>query len=113
MNNFDYQIVEEAAKELYIRALCDLPPDVRAALKKAYARGTQPTARSVFEAIFKTIEIADQNKTLICQDTGLPIYKVKIGSRSAGTATRSRPGFTRAPGEPRWNSPSGAAPPIP
>ncbi len=81
MNNFDYQIVEEAAKELYIRALCDLPPDVRAALKKAYARETQPTARSVFEAIFKTIEIADQNKTLICQDTGLPIYKVKIGSR--------------------------------
>ncbi|MGP8106904.1 MAG: fumarate hydratase [Desulfobaccales bacterium] len=81
MNNFDYQIVEEAAKQLYIRALCDLPPDVRAALKKAYARETQPTARAVFEAIFKTIEIADRNKTLICQDTGLPIYKVKIGSQ--------------------------------
>lgn len=81
MNNFDYVILEEAAKQLYIRALCDLPPDVRAALKNAYDRETVPTARSVFEAMFKAIEIADTEKTLICQDTGLPIYKVKIGSQ--------------------------------
>ncbi len=81
MNNFDYKIVEEAAKQLYIKALCDLPPDVRAALKKAYDRETKPTARAVFETIFRTIETADKNKTLICQDTGLPIYKVKIGSK--------------------------------
>ena len=80
MGNFDYAIVEEAAKQLYIKALCDLPPDVREALKKAYARETQPAARSIFEAMFKAIEIADTKKTLLCQDTGLPIYKVKIGS---------------------------------
>jgi fumarate hydratase subunit alpha/L(+)-tartrate dehydratase alpha subunit len=80
MNDFNYNIVEETAKQLYIRALCNLPPDVRAALKKAYARETKPAARAVFEAIFKTIEIADRDKTLICQDTGLPIYKVKIGA---------------------------------
>lgn len=80
MTEFDYTIVEEAAKELYIRALCDLPPDVRAALRKAYERETKPTARAVFEAMFKAIEIADRDKTLICQDTGLPIFKVKIGS---------------------------------
>lgn len=76
-----YDVVEEAAKQLYIRALCDLPPDVRAALRKAYARETKPTARAVFEAMFKAIEIADRDHTLICQDTGLPIYKVKIGSK--------------------------------
>jgi fumarate hydratase subunit alpha len=81
MNDFDYGIVEEAAKQTYIRALCDLPPDVRAALNGAYARETKPSARAVFEAIFKTIEIADRERTLICQDTGLPIYKVRIGSR--------------------------------
>ncbi len=80
MNSFDYKIVEEAAKELYIRALCDLPPDVRAALKRAYEKETKPTARQIFKTIFKTIEVADKNKTLICQDTGLPIYMVKIGA---------------------------------
>jgi len=80
MNSFDYTIVEEAAKELYIRALCDLPPDVREALKGAYERETNPTAKEVFNAMFKAIEISDQKKTLICQDTGLPIYMVKMGT---------------------------------
>jgi fumarate hydratase subunit alpha len=81
MADLDYQIVEDAAKETYIRALCDLPPDVRVALKQAAERETNPTAKEVFKAIFKTIKIADENKTLICQDTGLPIYMVKIGSQ--------------------------------
>ena len=79
-NDFDYAIVEEAAKQLYIRSLCDLPPDVRDALHRAYDRETKPAARSVYEAIFKTIEIADRDQTLICQDTGLPLFKVQIGS---------------------------------
>lgn len=81
MSDLNYQIVEDAAKETYIRALCDLPPDVREALKRAADKETNPTAREVFNAIFKTIKVADENKTLICQDTGLPIYIVKIGSQ--------------------------------
>lgn len=80
MDIFDYSIVEEAAKQTYIKALCDLPPDVRVALKKAYARESVPSARAIFEAMFRAIEIADNKKTLLCQDTGLPIYKVRVGS---------------------------------
>ena len=79
MTDFDYKIVEEAAKQLYIRALCNLPPDVRQALKKAYEKETGAAAREVFKAIFKAIDVADREKTLICQDTGLPIYMVKMG----------------------------------
>lgn len=81
MNPFDYQIVEEAAKELYIRALKILPPDVREALKKAYAKETQTTAREIFETILRNVETADEKDMLICQDTGLPIYLVRAGSR--------------------------------
>ena len=81
MAELDYQVVEDTAKELYILSLCDLPPDVRQALKRGYEKETNPTARQVFKAIFKTIEVADKHKTLICQDTGLPIYMVKIGSK--------------------------------
>ena len=80
MQSFDYGIVEETAKELYIRALCDLPPDARKALKNAYERETKATAKNVFEAMFKAVEISDNKHTLICQDTGLPIYIVKVGS---------------------------------
>jgi fumarate hydratase subunit alpha/L(+)-tartrate dehydratase alpha subunit len=80
MSKIDYGIIEETAKELYIRALCDLPPDVRRALKKAYERETKPNAKEVFKAMLKAVDIADQKKTLVCQDTGLPIYMVKLGS---------------------------------
>ena len=81
MEQFDYSIIEEAAKHAYIKALCDLPPDVRKALHAAYDRETVPTARAIFEAMFKAIDIADTKKTLLCQDTGLPIYKMRIGCR--------------------------------
>lgn len=80
MAEFSYQLVEDVAKELYIRALKILPPDVREALKRAYQRETNPTARIIFETILKNIEVADAQDMLICQDTGLPIYMVEIGS---------------------------------
>ena len=81
MSNFNYDVVEETAKELYIRALCDLPPDVRSALKQAHERETQPTAKELFKAMLTAVEISDRKKTLVCQDTGLPIYMVKLGSQ--------------------------------
>jgi len=81
MNSFDYKIVEETAKELYIRALKILPPDVREALKKAADKETQPTAQEIFQTILRNVEVSDQKNMLICQDTGLPIYLVKVGSQ--------------------------------
>ena len=81
MNSFDYKIVEETAKELYIRALKILPPDVREALKKAADKETQPTAQEIFQTILRNVEVSDQKNMLICQDTELPIYLVKVGSQ--------------------------------
>ena len=81
MAEFSYPLVEEVAKELYIRALKILPPDVREALKKASDQETNPTAKEIFKTILRNVEVADQQNVLICQDTGLPIYMVKIGSK--------------------------------
>ncbi len=81
MAGFNYKIIEEAAKELYIRALKILPPDVREALQKAYERETNPTGKEILKTILNNVEVADKENMLICQDTGLPIYLVKIGSK--------------------------------
>jgi len=81
MTQFSYQLVEDTAKELYIRALKILPPDVREALRKAHDRETTPTGKEIFRTILRNVEVADQQNVLICQDTGLPIYMVKIGSK--------------------------------
>lgn len=100
MGSFDYNIVEETAKELYIRALCDLPPDVRNALKRAYEKETKDTAKEIFKTMLNAVEIADHKKTLICQDTGISIYMVKIGTTfhwdGAEIKTRINQGAKRA-----------------
>jgi fumarate hydratase subunit alpha len=81
MADFNYKIVEETAKELYIRALKKLPPDVKDALKKAFERETNETAREIFNTILENIRVAEEESLLVCQDTGLPIYFVTVGSK--------------------------------
>ena len=80
MESFDYKQLEEIAKELYIRALKTMPPDVREALELAHQRETSSTGRKILETIIKSIEVSDKKDMLVCQDTGLPLYIVTIGS---------------------------------
>jgi len=81
MNEFPYKVIEETAKELYIRALKKLPPDVKVALEKAAQKETSPTGKEVLKTVLQNVEVAEKNDMLICQDTGLAIYMVKIGSK--------------------------------
>lgn len=76
-----YKLVEETAKNLYIKALKDLPPDVRTGLKAAYDRETSETGRQIIATMLENIGVADNRNRLICQDTGIPIYFVKVGDK--------------------------------
>jgi fumarate hydratase subunit alpha/L(+)-tartrate dehydratase alpha subunit len=71
--------IEEAAKELYIRALKHLPPDIKAGFAGLAARETGGTARTVLGTMIENIAVAERTDNLLCQDTGLPIYNVTIG----------------------------------
>src|SRR5205085_11762273 len=67
-----------------IKALKDIPKDVRAGLKNGYGAETkagQETASKVMLTVLKNIELADAKDMMVCQDTGLPIYKLNVGSR--------------------------------
>jgi fumarate hydratase subunit alpha/L(+)-tartrate dehydratase alpha subunit len=75
----DPRRVEDAAKELYIRALKMLPPDVKRGFDTLVARETDASARSVLGVLVRNIAVAEETDNLICQDTGLPIYNVTIG----------------------------------
>jgi fumarate hydratase subunit alpha/L(+)-tartrate dehydratase alpha subunit len=76
----DLQAVEDAAKALYIRALKELPPDVKQGLQRLQGSETAPTARQVLATMVTNIEVAERTDNLLCQDTGVPIYNVWIGS---------------------------------
>jgi tartrate/fumarate subfamily iron-sulfur-dependent hydro-lyase alpha chain len=80
MDSVDYGQVQAVARELYIRALKVIPPDVVAALRRALDAETHAGARRVLSTILENISVAEARRLMVCQDTGIPIYKVKIGS---------------------------------
>ena len=71
--------VEEAAKALYIRALKDLPPDIRSGFDRLARDETGPTAQRLLSTMVRNIAVAESTDNLLCQDTGIPIYNVTIG----------------------------------
>ena len=75
----DLNQVEEAAKNLYIRALKLLPPDIKAGFTRLDAAETDATGKSVLGTMIRNIKVAEANDNLLCQDTGIPIYNVVIG----------------------------------
>ena len=75
----DLKQVEEACKDLYIRALKELPPDIKQGFKRLDATETDPRAKKVLGTMIKNIAVAEETDNLTCQDTGVPIYNVTIG----------------------------------
>ncbi len=75
----DPQAIENAAKELYIRALKMLPPDIKSGFGRLQQSETGSTARQMLATMVANIGIAEQTDNLLCQDTGVPIYNVWIG----------------------------------
>jgi fumarate hydratase subunit alpha/L(+)-tartrate dehydratase alpha subunit len=96
----DLAAVEEAAKLLYVRALKLLPDDVKAGFARLDAAETDATARSVLATMIENIAVAERTDNLLCQDTGIPIYNVVIGSDvevdGAGLKEAIRRGVARA-----------------
>jgi tartrate/fumarate subfamily iron-sulfur-dependent hydro-lyase alpha chain len=72
-------VVLEAAAHLYVWALKDIPQDLRDALAAARGRETSVTGLRVLETIQRNVEIADEEKNLVCQDTGIAVYYCRVG----------------------------------
>ncbi|HEX8520790.1 MAG TPA: fumarate hydratase [Tepidisphaeraceae bacterium] len=83
-----YDTIEGACRELYIRALKDIPQDVRLALQAGYdaeVSAGQKTASKVMLTVLENVKLADERDMMVCQDTGLAIYKVLVGQKFAMT----------------------------
>ena len=71
--------IEEAAKELYIRALKLLPPDVKQGFDTLARGESDAGAKRMLGTMMRNITVAEATDNLLCQDTGIPIYNVSIG----------------------------------
>jgi fumarate hydratase subunit alpha len=82
------------SRENFIRSIADLlrkaetelPGDVESALRRAEASEESQVAKSQLQAILKNIELAKNHGVPMCQDTGIMIFFVELG-------TEFQPGF--------------------
>jgi tartrate/fumarate subfamily iron-sulfur-dependent hydro-lyase alpha chain len=88
MSQIDYSQVQRTASELYVRALKLIPPDVTAAIERALEHETKQGARDILSTILKNVRVALDRNLMVCQDTGIPIYKVTIGSNVSVDGTK-------------------------
>ena len=73
------QTVEDASAHLYVWALKDIPQDLRDALRAAMESETHKVGKRILETINANVAVADETKNLVCQDTGLAVYYVRLG----------------------------------
>ncbi|WP_251032464.1 fumarate hydratase [Mesobacillus foraminis] len=70
---------QESMYKLIVETSTNLPKDVRRAIKEAKERENSGTRSAMSLAtITNNIQMADENVSPICQDTGLPTFKIKV-----------------------------------
>ena len=96
----DLAQVEEAAKQLYIRALKELPPDIKRGFDALAASESDAGAQRMLGTMIRNIAVAENTDNLLCQDTGIPVYNVWIGRNvevdGAGLKAAIRRGCARS-----------------
>lgn len=76
------KIVEGVAFNILKQAVTYLPDDVKQALKKAFSEETSEIGKTQLKAILDNIELAEEYKAPVCQDTGTIIFYIKAGSKA-------------------------------
>lgn len=74
-----YRDLTEVSAHLYKKALTDLPPDVRSAVNRV-AEEEVAGARRRLDVMVKSIDVSDRTGIIVCQDTGICVFFVKLGT---------------------------------
>ena len=78
----DKDRIKECTKKLLRDAVINLPHDVEEALEKAYKMETNDLAKTQLKTILDNERLAKKSGKPMCQDTGIPLFFVSIGSKS-------------------------------
>ncbi len=64
--------------ELYRKVATSIPNDIEEALKATCVKETEPLARKSLDIVLKNVSLARTSNRPICQDTGFPVFFVKV-----------------------------------
>ncbi|MEQ8335640.1 fumarate hydratase [Nisaea sp.] len=77
------EMIRNATKELYSRALRKVPEDAKTAIAAAMETETSETARQTLLLQLRSAELSERTDRFVCSDSGVPTYFVKVGSKAA------------------------------
>ncbi|MEA3255576.1 MAG: fumarate hydratase [Candidatus Altiarchaeota archaeon] len=72
-------LITETVVELLRKAEVSLPGDVEKALKRAYRAEKEEIARMQLKTILDNVRYARMNNIPMCQDTGVPVFYLRLG----------------------------------
>jgi len=74
------ETVEKTALEIMKRAVIYIPKDVKEALSNACEKETSETGKTQLKAILDNVRLGESQEAPICQDTGVILFYVTVGS---------------------------------
>ncbi len=74
------KLIKDVTINILKRAETTLPEDVKQALNRAYEQETNKIARVQLKAMLDNVKLAEELRRPLCQDTGLPLFFVTLGS---------------------------------
>lgn len=79
MGRITAELISDLTCELLRQSVIVLPADVKMALREALASETESNAIIQIQTILDNLAVAEKKRIPLCQDTGLPIFLVRVG----------------------------------
>ncbi|MFH1448330.1 MAG: fumarate hydratase [Candidatus Micrarchaeota archaeon] len=73
--------LKEVLSELIERGVTSIPQDINNALARSHSKEKNGVAKTQLSLIIRNISLAKKNGVPLCQDTGIPVFYVRIGRR--------------------------------
>jgi len=80
MRTIKYETIVKSIKDTIIYSTTHLAPDMLKALEEAYDEEKSEVSRAVLAQLLENAKIAENEWKPLCQDTGLAIFFVKVGT---------------------------------
>ena len=76
-----YEALKSLTADLYEWSLKKIPEDTKLALDEARRTETDEGARKVLAMMRRSADLAESSNRLVCSDSGVPVYFIKMGSK--------------------------------
>jgi fumarate hydratase subunit alpha len=80
MRTIDFEQIAQTVERLCVAACHELPADVLQALERAAEKESNPRAAAILRQLVENARLAAQDRIPLCQDTGLTVVFVELGS---------------------------------